>query len=326
MSDDDDSLVAGIPARIPFSRKKVKAQKFTKGTKAYKHLEKLFQDKLILPTEKPSDVRMKDPLFMDFTNQQFRSQFNKLKSMHGTCTKEGTTVAIQRPILILAKELTHCTTTIFTGFRKLLEEDSSDRKKASASNVKANNDADGDDDALDEKEGDEDPLAWIPKKIVSVWNDDDGIRCISVIIQLSGGSTLNDSNDVEVQVSNTGDELAVSEVWCPLMADARHFYTTFPKHRDETEENALRKRIAMSERSDTMSGGRSKRSTYRMPLPFRVDPSVKRIQFLGTEDGKRYATIDLAERSMLEVETFKLFTTKLSLPNSDKKRKHNTLF
>jgi hypothetical protein len=128
-------------------------------------------------------------------------------------------------------------------------------------------------------------------------------------------------------VSNTGDELAVSEVWCPLMKDVRHFYTTFPKHRDETEENALRKRIAMSERSDTMSAGtRGKRSTYRMKLPFRVDPSVKRIRFLGTEDGKRYATVDLAERSMNEVETFSLFTTKLSLPNSDKKRKHNTLF
>jgi hypothetical protein len=96
MSDDDDSLVAGIPARIPFSRKKVKAQKFTKGTKAYKHLEQLFKEKAILPTDKPSDVRMKDPLFMDFTNQQFRSQFNKLKGMHGTCTKEGTSVDLPK--------------------------------------------------------------------------------------------------------------------------------------------------------------------------------------------------------------------------------------
>ena len=67
----------------------VGAQKFTKATKAYKHLELLFKDKSIQPTDKPSDVRMKDPLFMDFTNQQFRSQFNKLKAMHGTCSKEG---------------------------------------------------------------------------------------------------------------------------------------------------------------------------------------------------------------------------------------------
>jgi hypothetical protein len=209
----------------------------------------------------------------------------------------------------------------------MIDEDLAELKKSSAASVKPNNNDSNDvEDGLDDNE-EEDPLAWVPKKIVSVWNDDDGIRCISVIIQLSGGSTLNDSNDVEVQISKTGDELAVSEVWCPLMADVRHFYTTFPKHRDETVENALRKRIAMSERSDTMSGGKAKRSTYRMPLPFRVDPAVKRIRFLGTEDGKRYATVDLAERSMNEVETFSLFTTKLSLPpNSDKKRKHNTLF
>jgi hypothetical protein len=63
-------------------------QKFTKGTKAYKHLEKLFKDKAILPTDKPADVRSKDPLFQDFTNQQFRSQFNKLKGIFGTTTKE----------------------------------------------------------------------------------------------------------------------------------------------------------------------------------------------------------------------------------------------
>jgi hypothetical protein len=92
MSDDDDSILNGIPGRAFGRRKttgKIGAQKFTKGTKAYKHLEKLFLSKQILPTEKPNEVRMKDPLFMDFTNQQFRSQFNKLKSLHGTCTKEG---------------------------------------------------------------------------------------------------------------------------------------------------------------------------------------------------------------------------------------------
>jgi hypothetical protein len=81
MSDNEDE-----PAR---KNQKQGAQKFTKGTKAYKHLEKLFKDKSILPTDKPSDVRQKDPLFQDFTNQQFRSQFNKLKGLHGTCTKEG---------------------------------------------------------------------------------------------------------------------------------------------------------------------------------------------------------------------------------------------
>jgi hypothetical protein len=179
---------------------------------------------------------------------------------------------------------------------------------------------------LNDHDEEEDPLAWVPKKIVSEWTNDDGIRCISIIFQLSGGATISDSNDAEVQVSSTGDELAVSEVWNPLMADVRNWYLTFPKHKNESDENAMRKHIAMADTCDKMTGAKQKRSTYRMTLPFRVDPSVKRIRFLGTEDGQRYAAVDLAERSMSEVEEFKLFTSKVRLPNSDKKRKHSTLF
>jgi hypothetical protein len=102
MSDtEDDYLLTGRVARKPTMPKGgggVGAQKFTKATKAYKHLEQLFKEKAIQPTDKPSDVRLKDPLFMDFTNQQFRSQFNKLKGMHGTCTKEGTYIRSLLPL------------------------------------------------------------------------------------------------------------------------------------------------------------------------------------------------------------------------------------
>jgi hypothetical protein len=100
MSDtEDDYLLTGRVARKPTMPKGgVGAQKFTKATKAYKHLEQLFKEKAVQPTDKPSDVRLKDPLFMDFTNQQFRSQFNKLKAMHGTCTKEGTYIRSLLPL------------------------------------------------------------------------------------------------------------------------------------------------------------------------------------------------------------------------------------
>jgi hypothetical protein len=84
----------------------------------------------------------------------------------------------------------------------------------------------------------------------------------------------------------------------------------------------------MCDKSDVMAGDRPKRSTYKMPLPFRVDPSVKTIRFLGTEDGQRYAAVDLAERSMSEVETFCLFKAKAAT-DSDKTKKlksNNSLF
>jgi dihydroorotase len=77
------------PMRQARSNSKVGAQKFTQSTKAYQVLKGMFETKQISATDKPSDIRSKDPLFMDFSMQQFRSQFNKLKSTFGTCTKEG---------------------------------------------------------------------------------------------------------------------------------------------------------------------------------------------------------------------------------------------
>jgi hypothetical protein len=226
--------------------------------------------------------------------------------------------------LLISKVLTSLW-SITTGFRKLVEDEASAERTKKGSIVNKASEADDDDDAV-ENNDDDDPLAWVPKKIVTEWTNDDGIKCISVIIQLSGGETLADSNDAEVQVSSTGDELAVSEVWNPLMSDVRNFYLTFPKHKHESDENAMRKSIAMCDTSDVMAGGKPKRSTYRMTLPFRVDPSVKRIRFLGTPDGQRYASVDLAERSMNEVESFTLFAAKVTVPNSEKKRKLTSLY
>ena len=86
---ESESSKRGVTRRVCAVKKKVGAQKFTQTTKAYQKLKKLFEDKAIVATDKPSDVRLKDVLFQDFTSQQFRSQFNKLKSIYGTCTKEG---------------------------------------------------------------------------------------------------------------------------------------------------------------------------------------------------------------------------------------------
>ena len=70
-------------------KKKMASRKFTKKTKEYKELERLFRDGKITPCDKPSTVRLSNPVYMAFTTTQFRSQFNKLKGMYGTCTKEG---------------------------------------------------------------------------------------------------------------------------------------------------------------------------------------------------------------------------------------------
>jgi hypothetical protein len=50
---------------------KVGAQKFTKKTKAFVKLKKMFENKDVLASDRPADVRSKDILFQDFTTQQF---------------------------------------------------------------------------------------------------------------------------------------------------------------------------------------------------------------------------------------------------------------
>jgi hypothetical protein len=89
-----------------------------------------------------------------------------------------------------------------------------------------------------------------------------------------------------VHLSSLGDELAISEVWSPMMADVRNYYSTIPKLKSENEENVMRKAIAMCDACDKLARGNPKVSTYKMALPFCVDHSVKTVRFVGTEDGQ----------------------------------------
>jgi hypothetical protein len=93
---DDDSVSAARRKIAKAAAPKVGAQKFTQKTKAYQRLKQLFEDKKIDPNDSPAEVRAKDPLFQDFTNQQFRSQFNKLKALFGTSTKDGESLIVER--------------------------------------------------------------------------------------------------------------------------------------------------------------------------------------------------------------------------------------
>jgi hypothetical protein len=140
-----------------------------------------------------------------------------------------------------------------------------------------------------------------PKKIVTKWTNEDGIKCISINSQLSVGGVLADSNDVEVHVATQGYEVAISEVWSPLMNYVRNYFSTIPKLRSESVENAFRKAIAMRDTCDTMAEGMPKTSTYKMWLPFKVDPTVKTVRLVGTDEGQRFAAVDLAEKSTIDL-------------------------
>jgi hypothetical protein len=47
---------------------------------------------------------------------------------------------------------------------------------------------------------DDDPLFWAPKKLVTEWKNKDGIRCLTIIVQLTGGAANSNTDGVEVKV------------------------------------------------------------------------------------------------------------------------------
>jgi hypothetical protein len=172
----------------------------------------------------------------------------------------------------------------------------------------------------------DDPLIWIPKKLVTEWKNKDGIRCLTLIIQLTGGVATSDNNGVEVKVSNNGEEFAISELWSPLMSQIADFYSYFPKANDETDDEFNRRKYAMEDKVQSIVAQGCMKSVYRMHLPFRVDPTVTRIRFLGTNDGSRFAHIDLAERKKFELEQVIIIdTNRRPLPSSATKRNYCSL-
>jgi hypothetical protein len=188
------------------------------------------------------------------------------------------------------------------------------------------NDGAGNDD--DVEHGEVDPLIWIPKKLVTEWKNKDGIKCLTLIFQLTGGVASNDNNGVEVKVSNNGGEFAISEEWSPLMSDIGDFYTSLQKAHDETDDDFNRRKISMEDTVGTLldDNGGSLTSVYRMPLPFRVDPTVQRVRILGDDKGTRFAHVDLTERKKVSVEkVIMLSSKKLHPTSSEKKRAYSKL-
>ena len=103
-----------------------------------------------------------------------------------------------------------------TALRKQMkEEDDMDTQKAGSA-LDNNNQVCSE---SNDEEEEEDPLIWVPKRLVTDWKNKDGIRCLTLIIQLTGGAAASNSDGVEVKVSNNGEEFAISEVWSPTGRD-----------------------------------------------------------------------------------------------------------
>jgi hypothetical protein len=82
----------------------------------------------------------------------------------------------------------------------------------------------------------------------------------------------------------------------------------------------------MENKVQAMVGQGAMKSVHRMTLPFRVDPPVGKVKFLGTSDGYWFAHIDVYERKKFDVEkVIMIYTKRKQLPSSAQKRSYCSL-
>jgi len=89
----DDPSQVGRVVTVPNSGaggSRRKTSRFSCDTPEYQYLEQLMKTPgMISPTDRPSDVKERFSQFAGLTASQFRSQFNRLKNMHGTNARDG---------------------------------------------------------------------------------------------------------------------------------------------------------------------------------------------------------------------------------------------
>ena len=162
----------------------------------------------------------------------------------------------------------------------------------------------GDDDVFDG--GSKTHTEWKPHYILSTWENDDGIRCISVLVALTGGTVDRSTAGIAIDLDEDGTILCISEVWAAHTQDMNVFYSHFPKQSGESEDDFTRRRFQMDAclrrmRDKYGNDDGEMYSEFRMQLPFRVEPTEKKVTFIGDSKGGRYAHIDLIEKKLHEV-------------------------
>lgn len=78
-----------------------KAFRFAQDTDEFKLLKKLVEGGKVKPSDRPSDIKDQFDIFKKIPANSFRSQFNKLKNLHGINTKSGKQLAMERAQRVL---------------------------------------------------------------------------------------------------------------------------------------------------------------------------------------------------------------------------------
>ena len=165
---------------------------------------------------------------------------------------------------------------------------------------------------------------WIPHKIMAQWRNGDGVRQLTILVALTGGTACSSTEGIDVAIQQDGHELVISEEWTDYMKDINSFYKHYQNQHDTLElDDHYARRLAMKDalRTLNLQNGGVVNSVHRCPLPFRVDSSEVDFSIHGDKYGGRYIHIDLAERSKIKIRKVNIMeeTNNEYVPSSAKK-------
>lgn len=165
---------------------------------------------------------------------------------------------------------------------------------------------------------------WTPHKIMAQWRNGDGIKQVTILIALTGGTACASTEGIDVSIQQDGHLLVVSEEWTDYMKDINSFYKHYQNAHDTLElDDHYARRLAMKDALRTLSiaNGGNISSVHQCYLPFRVDGSEVDYSIHGDKFGGRYVHIDLAERSKIKVRKVNIMEDTVNdfVPSSDKK-------
>ena len=175
--------------------------------------------------------------------------------------------------------------------------------------ILGNRDSDEESSILMDVDG-QDRYNWKPRHVISQWENGDGVKHITVLLALTGGSAEEDSEDIEIDVIDNGMALWIRENCSDYQVDMDLFYRHFEKDEEEETDNftyrqfAMKKAVRDIQNQLRMDDGVA--SEFCMDLPIRVYPSSIKIVFQGTNQGCHFCHIDLAEKKRVKAHVVKM--------------------
>lgn len=170
---------------------------------------------------------------------------------------------------------------------------------------------------------------WMPHHILAQWENKDGIRCISILINLSSGSANSSSHGIDVDLDDDGNTLSIGERWSDMLQEMDNFCSKFQQRAGEGLDDFTERRFAMRRAQRKMMQQcadieNKMVSEFRLKLPFRVEPTEMRVVFSGDKVGGRHCHVDLIEKKLQEIHEVQMMDdiANTSVPVSAKKQKY----